>query len=55
MTQKELQALDLMLEDLHTTHPEIRTVAKELDCEKELDELKTNIIHHLHDLKALRK
>ena len=52
MTQKELQALDLMLEDLHTSHPEIRTVAKKLDCEKELEELKTNIIDYLYDLKS---
>lgn len=52
MTQKELQALDLMLEDLQTQHPEIRTTAKRLDCERELEQLKVNIIEYLYDLKA---
>ena len=52
MTQKELQALDLMLEDLQTNHPEIRTIAKNLQCEKELEELKVNILEYLYDLKA---
>lgn len=52
MTQKELQAIDLMLEDLHTTHHEIRTVAKELDCEQELEQLKVSMIEYLYELKV---
>ncbi len=40
-----------MLEDLHTTHHEIRTVAKKLDCESELEELKINLIDYLYSLK----
>lgn len=52
MTQKEIQAIDLMLEDLHTNHPEIRTVAKELDCETELDALKVEILDYLHSIKS---
>ena len=52
MTQKELQAIDLMLEDLHTTHPEIRTAAKELDCEQELEQLKVSMIEYLYELKV---
>ena len=51
MTPKELQAIDLMLEDLQTSHPEIRVVAKELNCEKELEELKINLINYLNELK----
>jgi hypothetical protein len=51
MTQKELQAIDLMLEDLHTSHHEIRTTAKQLNCEKELEELKINLIDYLYSLK----
>jgi hypothetical protein len=52
MTQKELQALDLMLEDLQTNHPEIRIVAKNLDCEKELDALKVEILDYLYSIKS---
>lgn len=52
MTQKELQALDLMLEDLHTSRPEIRTVAKKLDCENELEALKVEIIDYLYSIKS---
>lgn len=51
MNQKELQAIDLMLEDLQTSHPEIRVVAKKLNCEKELEELKINLINYLNELK----
>lgn len=52
MNTKELQAIDLMLEDLHTSHYKIRTTAKELDCEKELEEIKLHIIEYLYDIKA---
>lgn len=52
MNQKELQALDLMLEDLHTRHYEIRTSARELNCEKELERLKENILEYLLNLKV---
>ena len=52
MTQKELQALDLMLEDLQTNHHQIRTVAKKLDCEEELENLKMSVIEYLYGLKV---
>jgi len=52
MTQKELQALDLMLEDLQTNHPGIRTVAKELNCETELEALKVEILDYLYSIKS---
>ena len=52
MTQKELQALDLTLEDLQTNHPEIRTTAKKLDCETELEALKVEILDYLYSIKS---
>jgi hypothetical protein len=40
-------ALDLMIEDLHQKHHTIRTTAKKLNCEIELDEVKDLLIQHL--------
>jgi hypothetical protein len=51
MNQKENQAIDLMLEDLHTNHYEIRVTAKRLECEDELDRIKNTLINYLKDLK----
>jgi hypothetical protein len=51
MNQKELQALDLMLEDLQTNHPEIRALAKTMNCEVELEALKVNMLKYLYALK----
>lgn len=51
MNQKENQAIDLMLEDLHTNHYEIRVTAKRLECEEELDSIKDMLIQYLKDLK----
>lgn len=45
------QAIDLMLEDLHTKNIEVRTTAKKLGCENELEELKINLIEYLYSLK----
>lgn len=45
------QAIDLMLEDLHTKNIEVRTTAKKLGCEEELEELKINLIEYLYSLK----
>ena len=49
--QSKNQAIDLMLEDLHTKNIEIRMTAKELGCEKELEDLKINLIEYLYSLK----
>lgn len=51
MVSLKNQAIDLMLEDLHTKNVEIRTTAKELKCEKELEELKINLIEYLYTMK----
>jgi hypothetical protein len=48
---KIIQAIDLMLEDLHTKHGDIREQAKESDCETELEEIKECLIEYLYDLK----
>lgn len=52
MTQKESQAIDLMLEDLQTNHHEIRTVAKKIGCESELEQLKSQLINYLHTIRS---
>ena len=41
-----------MIEDLHTQHHEIRSVAKTLQCEKELEEIKVALLEYLYELKA---
>lgn len=52
MTSKQKQAIDLVIEDLHTQHHEIRSVAKTLQCEKELEEIKVALLQYLYKLKA---
>lgn len=52
MTPKQKQAIDLVIEDLHTQHHEIRSVAKTLQCEKELEEIKVALLEYLYELKV---
>jgi len=49
--KKTIQAIDLMLEDLHIKHGDIREQAKESMCEEELDKIKECLIEYLNDLK----
>jgi hypothetical protein len=51
MVSPKNQAIDLMLEDLHTKNIEVRTTAKKLGCENELEELKINLIEYLYSMK----
>lgn len=51
MTHKDCQAIDLLLEDLHTNHYEIRVTAKTLQCENELEKYKDVLIDYLETLK----
>lgn len=46
---KELKAIDLMLLDLHTIHANIRSEAKELGCEDELNHLKDMFLNELKE------
>ena len=45
------QAIDLMLEDLHTKNHEIRVRAWELGCNSELEGIKIQLVKFLHNLK----
>jgi hypothetical protein len=45
--ENKLKAIDLMLLDIKTSHPEIRVQAKKSNCEKELDILKDELIEYL--------
>ena len=51
LNKSKNQAIDLMLEDLHTKNVEVRTTAKKLGCEDELEELKINLIEYLYEMK----
>jgi fatty-acid desaturase len=46
------KAIDLMIEDLHTKHHEIRSEARSQGCEYELDNLKNMLIDYLNDLRT---
>lgn len=45
-------ALNLMIEDLHTKDYKIRIEAKRLNCEEELDKIKLYVIEQLTALKS---
>jgi hypothetical protein len=51
MTQKQNQAIDLMIEDLYTIHTDIRSQAKELGCEDELNTIKNSVLDYLRQIK----
>jgi hypothetical protein len=44
------QAIDLMIEDLYTRHIDIRVRAKKYKCEKDLDDIKEQLISYLRKL-----
>jgi len=45
------KAIDLMVEDLHTKHHEIRTQAMQEGCDKELDVIKRQLLDYLNFLR----
>ena len=51
MTPGKNKAIDLMVEDLHTAHHEIRCRAKKEGCEKELDTIKHQLLDYLNFLR----
>jgi len=51
MNQQKSNAIDLMMEDLHTVHHEIRSRAKSQGCESELDTIKIQLLDYLNFLK----
>lgn len=50
MTNTQKEARNLMLEDLHTIHYDIRLESKKLNCEQELETLKELLINYLLEL-----
>lgn len=52
MEQSKQKAIDLMIEDLHTKHHEIRSEARSQGCEYELDNLKNMLINYLNELRV---
>lgn len=55
MSSKYSQAIDLMIQDLYTSHSEIRTEAKILDCESELIRIRDDVISYLKYQKIIQK
>lgn len=54
MTQnKELLALDLIIEDIRTKNLEIRKTAKHLDCEYELDVWRDKLLDYMIEKRKL--
>jgi hypothetical protein len=51
MNIEKNKAIDLMIEDLHTVHPEIRCRAKGQGCEPQLDSIKQQLIDYLNFLR----
>ena len=51
MSNKKIDAIDLMIEDLNIAHSDIRIKSKELGCECELDEYKNKLISYLTELR----
>lgn len=47
MSDKQIAAIDLIIEDLYTKNQKIRLIAKEKSCEKELEDLKEDVIRYL--------
>lgn len=47
MDPRKSKAIDLMIEDLHTIHSEIKCRAKNNGCEKELDVIKSQLLDYL--------
>jgi len=51
MNQSKSRAIDLMVEDLHTAHHEIRCTAKKDGCEEDLNVIKQQLLDYLNFLK----
>lgn len=52
MENKKLQAINLMVEDLHTSHTNIRIQSLELGCDIELEEVKIALLEYLYEMKS---
>ena len=48
---KQLEAIDLLIEDLHTPHSEIRMKAKKLECDSELTVWQDFVLEYLKNMR----
>lgn len=53
MTQKnkQLEAIDLLIEDIRTQHSEIRMQAKKLECDSELNVWQDFVLEYLQNIR----
>lgn len=51
MNEHQREAINLMLEDLYTSHTDIRQQAKILNCEQELMQIREDIVNYLKTYK----
>jgi len=54
MTSSYSQAIDLIIQDLYTSHSEIRNEAKMLNCETELLRIRDDVISYLKYQKLIQ-
>lgn len=54
MTSSYSQAIDLIIQDLYTSHSEIRNEAKMLNCETELLRVRDDVISYLKYQKLIQ-
>jgi hypothetical protein len=47
MNEQQKEAINLMIEDLYTSHNDIRQQAKILNCEQELNKLRDDVVNYL--------
>jgi hypothetical protein len=47
MTEEQKHAIELMIEDLYTTHSDIRKEAKMFGCEPELLQIRDDVVKYL--------
>lgn len=52
MNNAKNKAIDLMIEDLHTAHHEIRIRAKTEQCESELNVIRCQLLDYLNILRT---
>lgn len=52
MDKLKIQAINLMIEDLHTSHSNIRSQSLEIGCDKELEEIKIALLEYLYEMKS---
>ena len=49
---KQLEAIDLFIEDIKTPHSNIRMRAKKLDCDKELTVWQDFVLEYLQNIRS---